>query len=93
MSSGTLELDLDEDLERRLLVIAAGRGASPRTLLQQAARDFVEREEAFARERNEDEARYQHYVGTGEAFDHSAVTAWLDSLETDNPLPPPHRQS
>jgi predicted transcriptional regulator len=93
MSPDTLELDLDQDLARRLRVTAASRGASPRTLLQQAARDFVEREEAFARERDEDEVRYQHYVGTGEAFDHSAVAAWLDSLETDSPLPPPHRQS
>ncbi len=92
MSSGSIEMDLDQDLERRLRAIAASRGTSPRTLLQQAARDFVEREEAFARERDEDEARYQHFLGTGEAFDHSEVAAWLDSLDTDNPLPPPHRQ-
>ncbi len=93
MASGTIDLDLDQDLEQRLRSLAARRGASPQALLQEAAREYVEREEAFERERDEDEVRYQHYLRTGEAVDHDKVAAWLDSIGTDNPLPPPHRGS
>jgi hypothetical protein len=52
----------------------------------------VEHEEAFERERDEDEARYRHYLQSGEAVDHAAVARWLDSIGTDNPLPPPRRR-
>ena len=86
-------IDLDPDLEQRLLRLAASRGTSPAALLREAAQHYVEREEAFGRERDEDEARYQLYLRTGEAVDHSAVTAWLDSIGTGNPLPRPHCNS
>ena len=91
MPSDTIDLDLDPDLEQRLLRLAASRGASPAALLREAAQDYVEREEAFERERDEDECRYQLYLRTGEAVDHDEVAAWLDSIGTENPLPPPHR--
>ena len=30
-------------------------------------------------------------VDAGNVFDHEAVRAWADSLDTENPLPPPDR--
>jgi predicted transcriptional regulator len=92
MPSCTVDLDLDEELEARLRGLATSRGASLQQVLKEAARSYVEREEAFLRERDEDDARYREYLRTGKAVDHDEVSAWLDSIGTDNPLPPPHRR-
>jgi predicted transcriptional regulator len=34
--------------------------------------------ERHEREKREDEARWRHYLATGEVVTHESVTAWLD---------------
>ncbi len=89
MRKARTSVDIDPSTMARLQTLAKRRGSSAADLLAEALLHFLDREESFAREREEDEARYQHYLSTGEAYDHSAVAAWLDSLETDSPLLPP----
>jgi predicted transcriptional regulator len=54
-------------------------------ILQQALLDWIEREEERTRLTLEGLAD----VGTGRVVDHCSVQAWTDSLDSENPLPPP----
>jgi predicted transcriptional regulator len=91
MRNAKTGLRIDPSTMARLHSLAIRRGSSAENLLAEALLPYLAREDAFERERVEDKARYQNYLRTGEAFDHSDVAAWLDSLGTDQPLSPPHR--
>lgn len=90
MAKTTLDVELDQDQQERLQALVRKRESTPEALLRQAVLDYLDREEAYERERAEDEARYQHYLRTGEAVDHDDVMAWLDSHASGTPMPPPY---
>jgi predicted transcriptional regulator len=54
-------------------------------ILQQALLDWIDREEERTRLTLEGLAD----VDAGRVIDHAAVQAWADSLNSDDPLPPP----
>jgi predicted transcriptional regulator len=54
-------------------------------ILQQALMDWISREEERTRLTLEGLAD----VDAGRVVDHSAVRTWVDSLDSDHPLPPP----
>jgi predicted transcriptional regulator len=56
-------------------------------ILQQALLDWIDREEERTRLTLEGLAD----VDAGRVIDHAAVRAWADSLNSDDPLPPPTR--
>lgn len=55
-------------------------------IVKQALSAWLEQE--VARERLTQEAL--HDVDVGNVIAHQELVAWVDSLNTDNPLPPPH---
>jgi predicted transcriptional regulator len=51
--------------------------------------EYLDREEAFLRERQEDEERWQRFQQTGQAIEQRQVMAWLDALAAGHNAPCP----
>jgi predicted transcriptional regulator len=80
---------LDESLHTRLKALGEARQRTPHWLMKAAIEEYVEREEAYEREKREDMERWKRYQLTGHAIPHSAVKEWLDSWGSENELPCP----
>jgi predicted transcriptional regulator len=80
---------LDEALHNRLKSLGALKDRTPHWLMRTAIEQYVEREEASEREKQEDLERWQRYKATGHAVSHEQVTAWLDSVGSEGELPCP----
>lgn len=85
-----LALKLDEDTHRRLQALGKLRDRSPQWLMRAAVLEYLEREETYERERQEDQERWERYLLSGEAVGHDEVAEWLDSIGTDSERPCPH---
>lgn len=81
----TLTADLPSDLLEKLDVIAAGFAMPRSWAVEQALADWVDREEW----RHQQTLLAMAEADAGHVVPHEAVQAWVDSLSTDNPLPPP----
>lgn len=92
MTIDTVAIELDQQTRQSLRELAGRRSTSTEALLEEAIKDYLAREADYECQRQDDAERYQHYLDTGEAVDHDRVAEWLDSLATDNPLPPPHHR-
>jgi predicted transcriptional regulator len=80
---------LDETLHNRLKALGAIKERTPHWLMRAAIEQYVEREEAYEREKQEDLERWQRFQATGHAVPHEQVSAWLESVGTDSELPCP----
>jgi len=80
---------LDEALHARLKALGALKERTPHWLMRTAIEEYLEREEAAEREKQEDMERWQRYQLTGHAVLHDPVATWLDSIGTDHELPCP----
>jgi predicted transcriptional regulator len=80
MPPTTVGIKLDEETRERLQRLSALKDRSPHWIMKTAIREYVEREEAYERERREDEERWQRYVRTGAFIDNDAMTSWLEGL-------------
>jgi predicted transcriptional regulator len=80
---------LDDDTYERLKALGETRQRTPHWLMKTAIEQFVEREEAYEREKREDLERWERYKLTGQGVPHSAVKEWLASWGTENELPCP----
>lgn len=80
---------LDETLHTRLKVLGEVKERAPHWLMKAAIEEYVEREEAYEREKREDMERWQRYKLTGHGVPHSAVKEWLASWGSENELPCP----
>jgi predicted transcriptional regulator len=80
---------LDETLHVRLKTLSAAKARSPHWLMRTAIEEYVEREEAYEREKQEDMERWQRYQATGHVIPHETVEAWLQSIGSDRELPCP----
>ena len=76
-----LPLPLAEKIDKISQRLERSRG----WILQQALLDWIQREDERTRLTLEGLAD----VDAGRVIDHSAVQAWAESLNSDNPLPPP----
>jgi len=76
----TQGVKLDDDIKQRLKVLGEIRNRSPHWLMRTAIQLYLEREEAYEREKREDMERWQEYQLTGHAISHDVATAWLDNL-------------
>jgi len=85
----TLGIKLDDKTRERLKAVAQGIDRAPHWVLKTALLEYLDKEEATRRERDEDTARWARYQETGEAISQERVMAWLDALAAgrDEPCP------
>ena len=82
-------IKLDARTHERLQALGQKRDRSPHYLMKAAIESYLDREEAYEREKQEDQERYEQYLLTGEAVSQEKATAWLESLATGNAEPRP----
>jgi predicted transcriptional regulator len=73
-------IKLDVRTQERLQALAQIRDRSPHYLMKAAIENFLDREEAYERKKQEDQERYERYQLTGEAVSGQKAAAWLESL-------------
>ncbi|ANE58051.1 MULTISPECIES: CopG family ribbon-helix-helix protein [Methylomonas] len=79
-------IKLDETLHARLKLLSQAKDRTPHWLMKAAIEEYVEREEAYEREKREDMERWQKYQQTGHAIPNEAVDAWLSSWGSESEL-------
>jgi predicted transcriptional regulator len=89
MTTTTLGIKLDEATRDRLKSLAQAKDRAPHWVIKTALLEYLEREEAAERERQEDEARWAHYQAAGQAIEQERVMAWLDQLAEGRRAPCP----
>jgi predicted transcriptional regulator len=89
MTTITLGIKLDEATRDRLKSLAQAKDRAPHWVIKTALLEYLEREEATERERQEDEARWVHYLAEGQAIEQDRVMAWLDQLAEGRRAPCP----
>ena len=73
----TQGIRLDAEMQARLKALGKVKDRAPHWLMKQAIREYLDREEAYEREKVEDQERWARYQATGEAVPHEDVRAWL----------------
>jgi len=76
----TKGIKLSEDIQLRLAALGEQRDRSPHWLMCKAIEIYLEREEQYEREKQEDLARWEQYQLTGKAVSHEDATQWLEKL-------------
>lgn len=80
MTQTTTGIKLDDALRERLRMLGAARDRSPHWLIKTALLEYLEREEHYERERQEDETRWRRFQFTGNAVDQEQAFAFFDKL-------------
>ncbi len=85
-------LELDIETHRRLQLLAERRHRTPTGLLQEAAAQYVRREEAREQMHSDAMAAWEDYASTGLHLTAEEMDAWMAALEAgeDVPLPECH---
>ncbi len=83
MRTTTMGVKLDEELRERLKILGELKQRSPHWLMKKAIQEYLAREEAYERQKREDEERWQRYQETGEYVSNEAMMSWLDTWGTD----------
>lgn len=78
----TMGIKLDEGMKVRLKALGEVRDRSAHWLAKKAINEFLEREEAYEREKREDMAEWEGYLQTGEAIPGEKVVSWLKDMGT-----------
>ena len=83
---------IDDDLKNRVQQLADIRHRSPHWIMCEAIRDYVEREEAQERFKQEALASWTAYQETGQHLTNQEVREWLNNWGTDKEkaIPPCH---
>jgi len=89
--SSSLALKLDEATRQRLQALGRVRDRSPHWLMKKAVLEFLDREESYEQEKQEDLARWERYRLSEHAVAQQAVEEWLDSFGTEGARPLPGR--
>jgi len=76
----TVGLKLDDETRERLKSLGEMKDRSSHWMMKSAIAEYLAREERYEREKQEDQARWQAYVDTGEAFSQEEMEAWFDDL-------------
>jgi len=66
----TMGVKLDAETWERLKALGEKKERSPHWLRTRAIQEYLDREEAYEREKQEDLDRWRQYVATGEYVDH-----------------------
>ncbi len=88
----TTSVKLDDDLKNRIQHLAGARRRTPHWIMREAIRDYVVREEAKERFRQEAVASWQAYQETGRHLTGQEVRGWLNTwgTEKETAIPPCH---
>jgi len=76
----TVGVKLDSDTRNRLRQLGYAKDRSTHWMMKEAIAHYLDVEERYEREKEEDNARWQRYVDTGQAIRHEAVTKRIDEL-------------
>jgi predicted transcriptional regulator len=76
----TMGVKLDVETRERLKALGEKKERSPHWLMTRAIQEYLDREEAYEREKQEDLERWRQYVDTGEYVDHETVKDKLTTL-------------
>ncbi|MFT3741307.1 MAG: CopG family ribbon-helix-helix protein [Gammaproteobacteria bacterium] len=84
---------LDDQLKHRIQHLAEIQHRSTHWIMREAIREYVEREEAREKFKQEALLSWQHFQETGLHLTHQEVNDWLDTWGTDKqkPIPPCHK--
>jgi predicted transcriptional regulator len=85
----TQGIKLDETTQMRLKHLGQLRQRTPHWLMKEAIEAYLDREERYEQEKQEDMARWEDYSLTGIAVSQSDVTAWLSNLTQGKVTPCP----
>jgi predicted transcriptional regulator len=80
MSSTTVGVKLDDATRQRLKAVADELDRAPHWVIKTALNEWLDREEAALKQRQDDAARWAHYQETGLAIPQARVMQWLDAL-------------
>jgi len=78
--SSTQGIKLDDDMRKRLKALGETRKRTPHWLMRTSIQDYLEREEKYEHEKQEDVERWEHYQLTGKAISHDLAAKWLGDL-------------
>lgn len=76
----TQGIKLDDGTSSRLKELAKKRDRSPHWLMRTAIETYLEREEKYERDKDEDMDRWDNYLTTGKAIEQPQVEVWLNDL-------------
>ena len=79
-----LSVKLDEQERERLKSLGMARKRSPHWLARQAIAEYLDREEAVERFKQESEAAWAGYQHSGQAVPHAQVMEWLATWGGDD---------
>ncbi len=88
-ATATTSLKLDPDLKARIQRLADARRRSAHWLMREAVAQYVEREEARERFRQDALAAWEDYQATGLHVTAEEADAWLARLEAGEGVAPP----
>lgn len=80
-------IKLDEKTRDRLKALAQKRSRSPHWLMRTAIEDYLDRQEQYEREKDEDMARREQYALTGKAVKDDEAVKWLQDLSKNDYRP------
>ena len=80
---------LDTQIKARLKSLGGKIERTPHWIMKTAIEQYLDEQERYWKEREEDMARWEHYSLTGEFVAHEAVNAWLESVGTQGEIPCP----
>lgn len=76
----TTGIKLDEATRIRLQTLGGYKDRSPHWLMKRAIAEYLDREERYEREKQEDLRRWQRYQESGAFIDHDDMRERLDAL-------------
>ena len=76
----TMGVKLDDKIRVRLKALGEQKERSPHWLMARAIEEYLDREEAYEHEKQEDMQRWQQYMDTGEYISHGKMKARLTEL-------------
>ena len=85
----TLGVKVEDEMRERLKLLAEQKDRSTHWIIKKAIEQYLIREEAFERERREDQLRWERYQLSGNAASNDAVGDWLDQLAAGHRAPWP----
>ena len=85
----TTTIKIDKSIKNRVKLLAESRQRSPHWLIQEAIREYVEREEKSEVLRKDAKLAWEDYQSTGLHSTLEEADAWLAQLADGNDLEPP----
>ena len=80
MTTKTVGVRLNKDIQQRLKALGKIRNRSPHNLIKEAIERYLEDEEYLESEFQICKSRWEQYKLTGETIDHAEVEKWVASL-------------